>query len=54
MRYERVSTMESSFSLLGQVAARELFANPKVAEGMTEFSTYLDPNKFKELMTAPQ
>jgi len=37
IRYEGVSTVESSFALLGQVAGRELLANPKVEEGLAEF-----------------
>jgi hypothetical protein len=52
LRYEGQSTMQTSFSLLGQVAARELFTNPKVAEGLSELSKYLDENKIKAL-TAP-
>ena len=37
IRYEGVSTVDSSFALLGQVAGRELLANPKVEEGLAEF-----------------
>jgi hypothetical protein len=53
IRYEGVSTIQSSFSLLGQVAARELFTDPKVMEGMAEFSKYIDEKKFKELTDPP-
>ena len=54
IRYEGTSTIESSFSLLGQVAARELFNDPKVMEGMAEFSKYIDQEKFKELTDPPK
>jgi hypothetical protein len=49
VRYEGASTLQSSFSLLGQVAVRELFANPKVAAGLAELSKYVDEKKLKEL-----
>jgi hypothetical protein len=49
IKFEGASTIESSFSLLGQVAARELFTDPKVIEGMAEFSKYIDEKKIKEL-----
>lgn len=54
IRYEGTSTIESSFSLLGQVAARELFSDPKVIEGMAEFSKYIDAKKLRELTDTPQ
>jgi hypothetical protein len=56
VRYEGASTLQSSFSLLGQVAVRELFANPKVAAGLAELSKYVDEKKLKELAapTTPQ
>lgn len=54
LRYEGQSTIQTSFSLLGQVAARELFTNPKVAEGLSELSKYMDENKLKELAAPPK
>ena len=51
IRYEGPATMQVSFGLLGQVAARELFTHPKVAEGLSEFTKYTDQNKLKELAT---
>jgi len=54
VRYEGASTIPSSFSLLGQVATRELFTDPKVNEGIAEFSKYIDEKKFKELTDPPQ
>ncbi len=53
IRYEGQATIQTSFQLLGQVAARELFMHPKVADGLTEFAKYVDQDKIKEL-TAPQ
>ena len=54
IRYEGASTIPSSFSLLGQVATRELFTDPKVNEGIAEFSKYIDEKKFKELTDPPR
>ena len=50
LRYEGMTTLQSSFSILGEVAARELSANPKVAQGLAEFADYIDVNKIKELV----
>lgn len=50
IKYEGASTLETSFSLLGQVAARELFAHPRVTEGMAEFGSYLEEDKIKGLL----
>jgi hypothetical protein len=49
LHYEGMATIQSSFSLLGQVAARELFTHPKVTEGMAEMAKYIDESKFKAL-----
>lgn len=53
IQYEGASTIEASFSLLGQVAARELFAHPAVAEGMSEFGQFIDEEKMKQLFGPP-
>ncbi len=50
IRYEGPATIQTSFQLLGQVAAAELFSHPKVAEGLSEFSKYVDEKKIKELI----
>lgn len=42
LKYEGQSTIETSFNVLGQVAARELFANPSVASGLAELAKYVD------------
>jgi len=53
IRYEGSGTVQGSFSLLGQVAARELFTHPKVAAGLAELTKYLDEKKLKELSVPP-
>ncbi len=45
IKYEGSSTIESSFTVLGQVAARELFTDPGVIGGMSEFGKMLDNEK---------
>lgn len=52
VRYEGASTIESSFNLLGQVAARELFSHPNVSGGLSEFAQYLDQKRLTELLQA--
>ena len=42
VKYEGASTLETGFNVLGQVAGRELFANPSVANGLAELDKYVD------------
>jgi hypothetical protein len=49
IRYEGPAAIQNSFSLLGQVAASELFSDPKVAAGLAEFAKYIDEKKLKQL-----
>ncbi len=48
LKYEGQSAIEASFSVLGQVASRELFANPKVAGGLAEFGKYFDSERLQK------
>src|SRR5881396_3062452 len=50
LRYEGGSTLESSFTVLGQVASRELFANPAVAAGLAELGKHLDVQKMQRVL----
>lgn len=50
LKYEGNSTIEASFRVLGQVAARELFANPKVAAGMADFTKYIDQKSLENAL----
>ena len=50
LKYEGTSTIEASFNVLGQVAGRELFADPSVAAGLGDLTKYLDEQKLKGLM----
>jgi hypothetical protein len=54
IKYEGEATIQTSFSLLGQVAARELFLNPKVSGGLSELEKYIDGKKLKELFESSQ
>ena len=54
IKYEGTSTIESSFSLLGQVATRELFTNPRVSEGLAELGKQFDEEKLKKALETPQ
>jgi len=54
MKYEGPSSLEYAFNVFGQVAARELFANPKVAAGMGELQKMVDgPAIQKALLDEP-
>ncbi len=48
VKYEGEAAIESSFNVLGQVAARELFSNPNVASSMAEFGKVVDLEKIKK------
>jgi hypothetical protein len=50
LKYEGTGAIEGSFNVLGQVATRELFTNPAVAEGMAEIGKYLDESTFESLL----
>ena len=45
VKFEGESTIESSFQILGQAAARELFAYPSVAAGMADMTKHSDSRK---------
>ncbi|HYD40301.1 MAG TPA: hypothetical protein VEB43_05685 [Anaeromyxobacter sp.] len=47
---EGQAAIRSSFQMLGQVAAQELFSHPKVAEGLAEVGKYVDEEKFEKLV----
>jgi len=54
VKYEGTGTIEMAFGLLGQVAMRELFADPKVAAGLEEFGKSVDPEKLKPVLDPPK
>jgi len=45
VKFEGESTIESSFQMLGQAAARELFAYPSVVAGMADMAKHADSRK---------
>lgn len=47
MKYEQQTALESSFGVLGQVAAQGLFTDPGVEASMGEFTKYMDEQKLK-------
>lgn len=48
VRYEGQSTIEAGFTVLGQVAGRELFANSAVAAGLADLDKYVDKEKLQK------
>jgi hypothetical protein len=52
VKYEGATTLEGSFNVLGQVAARALFTDPTVADGLMALGKHLSP-KLHEFF-APQ
>ena len=50
LKYEGESTLSTSFSVLGQVAARELFASPSVASGMADLGKLFDSEKMRKTL----
>ena len=50
LKFEGNAAFEQSFNVLGQVAGRELFADPHVAAGMAGLAKYLDGEKLKKAL----
>ena len=46
IKYEGQASIQSSFSVFGQVAGQELMGNPKVAESLSGFDKHLDSDLF--------
>jgi hypothetical protein len=47
LNYEGTETLVQGFTVLGQVAGRELFSNPDVAAGMGELEGLFDNKKLE-------
>ncbi|MFP5409719.1 MAG: hypothetical protein ACLGG6_01970 [Gammaproteobacteria bacterium] len=52
VKYEGAVALQVAFQLLGQVAARELFADPAVAGGMAELERHFDKQKLEAVLGA--
>jgi hypothetical protein len=50
VKYEGESTIEASFDVFGQVAAGELFANPRVASGLAELGKYVAEKRMRKAL----
>jgi hypothetical protein len=48
-KFEGESSIEAGFSVLGQVAGRELFNSPEVTGGMSELDTLIDKKKMESV-----
>lgn len=48
VQYEGAIAIQSSFKILGQVAARELFAHPRVAAGLAGLEKHVDSQKLQD------
>ncbi|QUD86580.1 hypothetical protein [Phenylobacterium montanum] len=49
LKYEGTSTIETAFSVLGQVAMRGLIGDPAVAKEFAGLQKYVDKTKFSDL-----
>lgn len=49
IKYEGNSSFEGAFTVLGQVAARELSADPGVNAAMSDFIRYLDAAEMQKI-----
>jgi hypothetical protein len=50
MKYEPQTAIQSSFSVLGQVAAQGLFSDAGVAESLGEFTKFVDEEKLQAVL----
>ena len=49
LQHEGATTLETAFSVLGQVAGTELFSSPEVAVGLAGLERHMDAEKLKSL-----
>lgn len=52
MKYEGTVAVQTGFRMLGEVAARELFADPSVAAGMADLERHFDKQKLVQALTS--
>jgi len=50
IQYEGASTLETSFSVLGQVAAKELFSSPEVGTAIAGLEAFMDEDKLRAIV----
>ena len=49
LKYEGDDTIRVAFTVLGQVAGREMFSGPEVQKAMAGLKSNIDTNKLEEL-----
>lgn len=54
VKYEGATALQTGFQMLGQVAARELFADPGVARGLADLENHIDSQKMKQAIDPTQ
>lgn len=54
VKYEGAAALQTGFQMLGQVAARELFADPSVARGLADLENHIDSQKMKRALDPAQ
>lgn len=54
VKYEGAAALQTGFQMLGQVAARELFADPGVARGLADLENHIDSQKMKRALDPAQ
>jgi len=52
LKYEGAGTIESAFGVLGQVAARGLFEDPSVAQGVADLQRHMDGRRIEKALGA--
>lgn len=51
-KYEGAEALQTGFRVLGQVAVRELFADPGVASGLGDLGKHIDKQKIEQALGA--
>jgi len=51
IQYEGQLALQTSFQILGQVAAKELFSSPEVSAGMAQLDKYMDAKELEALLS---
>ena len=54
VKYEGAAALQTGFQMLGQVAARELFADPSVTRGLSDLERHFDTRKLEQALKPAQ
>mgnify|MGYP000627300516 CR=1 FL=1 len=54
VKYEGLAAIQQGFNVFGQVAGKELFENPNVAQGLSGIDEYIDNEEISSVLGLPK